>query len=96
MGFDAASAIQQKYAPILWNDELAWKLAIRFRSFHAEEGRTRKNLEMEFKYLLGDLAWERKLEILMDMHGRAKGGERQIVNLHGLNRLSGNWSQNQM
>ncbi|MFA5412490.1 MAG: hypothetical protein WC350_04055 [Candidatus Micrarchaeia archaeon] len=78
MGFDAYSAITQKYLPILGSDELAWKLAIRF-TFHCEENRTPETLEKDFKSLIVDLGWERKLGLLADMLGRAEGKEKEFV-----------------
>jgi hypothetical protein len=91
--FDAAGTIQEKYAPILGSDELAFKLAIRFQMFHCEENRTPETLEAEFKSMLVDLGWERKLGPLADMLGRAEGREKQFVKdalLEGMQKCGAN------
>lgn len=93
MYFDAYSAITQKYAPILGSDELAFKLGIRFQMFHCEENRTPEKLEMEFKSMLVDLGWERKLGPLADMLGRAEGKEKGFVRdalLEGIQKCGAN------
>ncbi|MDD2655399.1 MAG: hypothetical protein PHQ80_01895 [Candidatus ainarchaeum sp.] len=93
MDFDAYSAIIQKYAPILGSDELAFKLAIRFQMFHCEGNRTPEKLEVEFRSMLVDLGWERKLALLAEMFGRAEGEERGFVKdalLEGLGKCGTN------
>jgi len=78
MGFDAASAIQRKYEPILEDPELLWNLAIGL-TFHCEENRTAKMLETEFGCLLWNKAHEKGLGWFVDLEARAKGNERKII-----------------